>query len=65
MMCFSLTILNAIVCALFAVLTVDVPFPFSGQCRMWKSIESGPDHSLFLYFEYYDEPCDLVLSRIL
>ena len=33
-----------------AVLTVDVPFPFGVQGRIWNSIVSVPDHCFFIYF---------------
>ena len=32
-----------------AVLIVGVPFPFGVFGRMWNSIESVPDHCLFIY----------------
>ena len=33
-----------------AVLILGVPFPFGVKGRIWNSIVSVPDHSIFIYF---------------
>ena len=37
-------------CCFIAVLAVCVPFPFGVWGRLWNSIVSVPNHSLFIYF---------------
>ena len=37
-------------CLLYAILTVCIPFPFSGWGSMWHLIVSVSDHGLFIYF---------------